>query len=69
MLSLLDGHGAQSPDAYVELLLSEDCLSGKSLLVVEDLVMLAVSGGKINFLLLLQVLSNPYSSCHYHQMG
>lgn len=45
MISLIEGQGNQSTDAYVELLLGETNLKGKSLLVVEDLVMMAVKGG------------------------
>lgn len=50
MISLIEGQGNQSTDAYVELLLGETNLKGKSLLVIEDLVMLAVKGG--NYFLL-----------------
>jgi hypothetical protein len=46
MISLIEGEGSQSPDAYVELLLSEPKLNGKALLIIEDLIMLAVHGGK-----------------------
>lgn len=44
-MSLIEGQGNQSTDAYIELLLGEANLKGKSLLVVEDMVMLAVKGG------------------------
>jgi hypothetical protein len=46
MITLIEGQGSQSPDAYVELLISEPALNGKSLVVIEDLIMLAVHGGK-----------------------
>jgi uncharacterized membrane protein YkgB len=45
MISLIEGQGSQSPDAYVELLLNEPALNGKALLVIEDLIMVAVHGG------------------------
>ena len=45
MISLTEGQGSQSPDTYVELLMSEPALNGKALLVIEDLIMLAVHGG------------------------
>jgi hypothetical protein len=46
MITLIEGQGGQSTDAYVELLMSEPTLNGKPLLVIEDLIMLAVHGGK-----------------------
>jgi hypothetical protein len=46
MITLIEGQGNQSPDAYVELLMSEPTLNGKPLLVIEDLIMIAVHGGK-----------------------
>jgi hypothetical protein len=46
MITLIEGQGGQSPDAYVELLMSEPTLNGKPLMVIEDLIMLAVHGGK-----------------------
>lgn len=46
MISLTEGQGSQSPDTYVELLMSEPALNGKALLVIEDLIMLAVHGGE-----------------------
>jgi uncharacterized membrane protein YkgB len=45
MISLTEGQGSQSPDTYVELLMSEPALNGKALFVIEDLIMLAVHGG------------------------
>jgi len=45
MASLTEGEGSQTPDTYVELLMSEPALDGKALLVIEDLIMLAVHGG------------------------
>nr|CAD7445310.1 unnamed protein product [Timema bartmani] len=45
MVSLIEGQGSQSPDAYVQLLLSEAALVGKALLVIEDLIVFAVHGG------------------------
>jgi hypothetical protein len=45
MISLTEGEGSQSPDTYVELLMSEPELNGKAVLVIEDLIMLAVHGG------------------------
>lgn len=46
MISLTEGQGSQSPDTYVELLMSEPALDGKAMLVIEDLIMLAVHGGE-----------------------
>nr|CAD7433662.1 unnamed protein product [Timema monikensis] len=44
MVSLTEGQGSQSPDAYVQLLLDEPALDGKALLVLEDLIVFAVHG-------------------------
>jgi hypothetical protein len=46
MITLIEDKGGQSTDAYVELLMNEPTLIGKPLLVIEDLIMLAVHGGK-----------------------
>lgn len=46
MISLTEGQGSQSPNAYVELLLSEPALNGKAVFVIEDLVIVSVHGGK-----------------------
>lgn len=49
MFSLLHGEGSQSPDAYIDLLLSETGLAGRAVLVIEDLLYLAVRGGNHQF--------------------
>lgn len=45
MVSLLDGQGSQSPDAYRDLLLHEPAVAGKAVVLIEDLLYLAVRGG------------------------
>jgi uncharacterized membrane protein YkgB len=47
MISLTEGEGSQSPETYVELLMTEPALDGKAMLVIEDLIMLAVHGGMV----------------------
>lgn len=64
MISLIEGQGNQSTDAYVELLLGETNLKGKSLLVVEDMVMMAVKGGNDLFSS-FKVLSSSLYSLQY----
>ncbi|KAK7790687.1 hypothetical protein R5R35_009593 [Gryllus longicercus] len=46
MMTLVDGHAQQTPDAYIDLLLQEQALNGNAMYIVEDLVILAVKEGK-----------------------
>lgn len=47
MLVLIEGKSGQTPEPYLSLLLEEPCLVGKTILVVQDAVLLAVQSGKI----------------------
>lgn len=46
MVFLSEGESGQSQDAYITLLMEEPNLKGKTILVVQDLVLLAVHNGK-----------------------